>query len=562
MMENKIIKLDERISNMIAAGEVVTRPANALKEVIENSLDASSTKIEIDLLGNGLKEIKVIDNGHGMSEENLKSAFLRHATSKIKTEYDLAHIASLGFRGEAIPAIASVSKMTIKSRPIGKDGYLVSYEGGKLVKSTKAALNEGTEVIIKELFYNVPARLKFIKSPQTELSHLIEVCDEFILAYPEVSFRLRHDGKVLRQSFGNGNYQELFEKIFGKGSSTNMLSFEKDVQNVKIEAHLGSPDITRSRRNNIYLYLNGRAINNYILMNAVIEGYHTRLMVNRYPIGVVKITVDPVFVDVNVHPQKREVKLSNEYVIASLIRTAIREQFQTYKKPIFDSLEEIRQISGFDFEINELELDYEEIEKDIYKQEITKLPEFDYIGQYAGTYLLFQNEDGLYLIDQHAAAERIRYEYYYEKLGEKSPQKGLLFPLSFQFRPTVMDIIDSHIEEIKKLGLKLKKENDNYLLTEMPTWLDDDDAYLLVENVVESLEKYQEVNLKDLRDNLSKSIACKTAIKANKALSKDEVHHLIEQLRDTLNPYYCPHGRPVLLFFSLYEIEKMFKRIV
>lgn len=561
-MGNKIIRLDERISNMIAAGEVVSRPANALKEIIENAIDANANKIEIDLINNGLKEIKVIDNGFGMSKTDLKTAFLRHATSKIKTEFDLSHIDSLGFRGEAIPAIASVSKMTIKSRLKGEDGYLVTYEGGKLTKSESSALNEGTEVIINDLFYNVPARLKFVKSPQTELSHLIEVVDEFILAYPNISFRLKHEDKIIRQSFGTDNYEELFELVYGKGSSKNMLSFKKEIQNIKIEFILGSPDITRARRNNIYIFLNGRAINNFVLINAVIEGYHTRLMVNRYPIGAVKITVDPIFVDVNVHPQKREVKLSNLYVVASLIRTSIKEQFGEYKKSIIDSLENVRQISGFDFKINELDLNYEEIKKDIYQEELTKLPDFDYIGQLSGTYLLFQNEKGLYLIDQHAAAERVRYEYYYESLGKKSPLKGLLFPLLFEFRPKQTEIISSNLTEFKKIGLTLVKQNSSFELLEMPTWLDDDDAYLFVENVVESLEKYGEVNLKDLRDNLSKSIACKGAIKANNPLKKEEVYHLMDSLRKTNNPYYCPHGRPVLLFFSLYEIEKMFKRIV
>lgn len=561
-MVNKIIKLDERISNMIAAGEVVSRPANALKEIIENAIDAQATKIEIDLINNGLKEIKVIDNGFGMNKTDLKNAFLRHATSKIKTEFDLAHIESLGFRGEAIPAIASVSKMTIKSRVKNEDGYSVAFEGGKFTKSESAALNEGTEVIINDLFYNVPARLKFVKSPQTELSHLIEVVDEFILAYPNISFRLKHENKLIKQSFGTGDYEELFELVYGKGSNKNILIFNKDIENIKIEFILGSPDFTRARRNNIYIYLNGRAINNFVLTNAVIEGYHTRLMVNRYPIGVVKITVDPVFVDVNVHPQKREVKLANLYVIASLIRTSIKEQFSQYKKPITDSLENIRQISGFDFQVNELDLNYEEIKKDVYSEEVEKLPDFDYIGQFFGTYLLFQNEKGLYLIDQHAAAERVRYEYYYESLGTKAPLKGLLFPLNFEFRPTETEIIMSNLKELKKLGLTLVKEESGFNLTEMPVWLKDDDAYLFVENVITSLEKYKEINLKDLRDNLSKSIACKGAIKANEPLNKEEVYHLMANLRKTKNPYYCPHGRPVTLFFSLYEIEKMFKRIV
>ncbi|NLN50149.1 MAG: DNA mismatch repair endonuclease MutL [Acholeplasmataceae bacterium] len=558
-----IIKLEERISNMIAAGEVVTRPANALKEVIENALDAKATKINIDLLGNGLKQIKVIDNGQGMDELNLKRAFSRHATSKIKTEYDLGHILTLGFRGEAIPAIAAVSKLTIKSKPKNKVGSMVVYEGGKFISQEKAALNEGTEVIISELFYNVPARLKFIKNPETELSHLIEVCEEFMLSYPKVSFKLTHEGRTLRQSFGDGDYETLFEHIFGTSTSKNMLKIKEKIHDIEIEAYLGSPDITRARRNNIYLFLNGRTINNFVLTNAVVEGYHTRLMVNRYPIGVVKIKLDTSFVDVNVHPQKREVKISNEYVLASLIRTTIRNKFKTEKKEFTDSLESYKQISGFEYVIEDLSLEYEkEAEKPFY-EESEKLPYLEYIGQFAGTYLLLQNELGLYLIDQHAAAERIRYEYYYEKLGQKPQIKPLLFPLDFEFRPTQEAIINKHLEDFNEIGLKLEASGpQSFYLTEMPIWLADDDAYLFTENIIEALFKYGKIDLKDLRDNLSKSIACKGAIKANEPLSKEEINQLIFDLRKTKNPYYCPHGRPVILFFSHQKIERLFKRIV
>ncbi len=559
-----IEKLSERISNMIAAGEVVTRPANALKEIIENALDAKATIINIDLLGNGLKQIQVVDNGIGMDEANLKKAFLRHATSKIKNEYDLAHIFTLGFRGEAIPAIAAVSKMTIKSKTKTSLGSQVVYHGGDFVSQGAVAVNQGTVVIIKDLFYNVPARLKFIKSPQTELSHLIEVCEEFMLAYPDVSFKLTHEGKTLRQSLGDSDYIGLFEHIFGKNASANMLVIEEKTHDIKINAYLVSPEVTRASKKNIYIYLNNRVIKNYVLTNALIEGYHTRLMTNRYPIAVVKITIDPILVDVNVHPQKREVKIANEYFIASLIRNLVRLKFSKAKMEFKETAQSYTQISGFDYIINELELDYKEIKKQNLKkaEQLEKLPYFEFIGQFAGTYLLFQNDQGLYLIDQHAAAERIRYEIYYEKLGEAPIVKGLLIPFDLELRPVQESIVGKHLKEFEKIGIYLKQVKSRFQVTQIPIWLNDDDINLFVETVIDSLEKYKAVNLKDLRDSLAKSIACKGAIKANEALSLDEVNHLIAELRKTENPYFCPHGRPVSVFFSHYQIEKLFKRVV
>ena len=555
-----IHKLDERISNMIAAGEVVTRPASALKELLENAIDAKATKIDIDLIGSGLKEMRVIDNGSGMSPEDVKLAFFRHATSKIKTEYDLNHIMSLGFRGEAIPAIASVSKMTIKSKMKDSSGYEVSYEGGRFKEEKPSALNTGTEVIVEDLFYNVPARLKHIRSPQTELSYLREVVDEMMLSHPNIAFKLTHENRILRQSFGTGNQQDVIQIIYGTDAAKDLLSSKFSKDDINITLSLVTPKITKTRKNDIHIILNGRIIKNYVLINSVIEGYHTHLMTQRYPISVVRIDIDPSLIDVNIHPQKREVKISNEYLLASLIRSHIRSVLVEKPKATYRDNTSYEQISSFDYVIEELKLNYE-AEK---PQEIsTTLPYFEYIGQFSGTYLLFQNEEGLYMIDQHAAAERIRYEVYYEKLGKKTALKPLLFPMLVEYRPTEEAIIERHLKDFESIGLILEKAGPTgYFLKEMPVWLDDEDAEGLIEEAVISLEHYGTLNLSDLRDNLSKSIACKGAIKANKPLNKDEVLHLMDELRKTKNPHFCPHGRPVMIFYSHYEIEKMFKRIV
>lgn len=555
-----IHKLDERISNMIAAGEVVTRPASALKELLENAIDANATKIDINLTGSGLKEIRVIDNGSGMSAEDVKLAFFRHATSKIKTEYDLNHILSLGFRGEAIPAIASVSKMTIKSKRVDTTGYEVSYEGGRFQEEKASALNTGTEVVVEDLFYNVPARLKHIRSPQTELSYLKEVVDEMMISHPNIAFKLTHENRILRQSFGTGSDQDIIQIVYGSDAAKDLLTSKLSKDDINITLSLVNPHITKPRKNDIHVILNGRIIKNFVLMNSVIEGYHTHLMTQRYPISVVRIDIDPSLIDVNIHPQKREVKISNEYLLASLIRSHIRNMLSEKPKTKSYETTSYEQLSSFDYVIEELKLNYEALKP----QELPKLlPYFEYIGQFSGTYLLFQNDEGLYMIDQHAAAERIRYEVYYEKLGKKHALKPLLFPMLLEFKPTEEAVIERHLKDFESIGLVLEKAGPTgYFLKEMPIWLEDEDVVGLIEEAVISLEHYGELKLSDLRDNLSKSIACKGAIKANKPLNKDEVNHLIDELRQTNNPYFCPHGRPVVVFHSHYEIEKMFKRIV
>lgn len=580
----KIIKLDERLSNMIAAGEVVTRPASALKEMIENAIDAKATKIEIHVKGFGLKEIKVVDNGTGMDSADIHLAFFRHATSKIKNEYDLSHIKSLGFRGEAIPAIASVSKLTIKSKLIDEPGYYVAYEGGKLTSEGSSALNNGTEIIVKDLFYNVPARLKYIKSPQTELSYISEVVDEAMLSNPGVGFMLSHDEKIIKQSYGDSNYQNLFSNIHGKEVARTMEHATLTENDIRIDAYLASPTYNKARKKDIIIIINGRIIKNYLLVNAVVEGYHTYIMVNRFPIAVIDIQIDASLIDVNVHPQKREIKLSNEYVIAKMIRKIVNQSLTKQPRVIEDVLRETKQenykqLSGFEQvaktmtqpEFSDANLfvsesknfePYISNEKPFFVQK--GIPEFDYIGAYAGTYLLFQNDEGLYLIDQHAAAERIRYEIYYKKLGEQNqPTKQLLVPYLLEFRPLEKTIVENYMALFKTHGILLEPFGFNgYNLREIPVWLEDKDIYYMIYGMIEELNNYKQIDLSKLRDQLAKDISCKGAIKANKALNQDEVDHLIKGLRACENPYFCPHGRPIIISFSQYEIEKKFKRIV
>lgn len=568
-----IIKLDERLSNMIAAGEVVTRPASALKELIENAIDAKSTKIEIHLKNHGLEEIRVLDNGIGMDKTDLHLAFLRHATSKIKNEFDLAHIVSLGFRGEAVPAIASVSKMVISSKTVDSDPYYVSYEGGTFVQEGYVSLNQGTEVKVKDLFYNVPARLKYIKSPQTELAYMLEVIDEMILSNPKIAFIVTHDNKIVRTTSGKNDYTEIFNDLYGVDVAKALKHHEIEKNDIRIHACVVSPQITRARKNDVVISVNGRTIQNYTLVNSVIEGYHTHLMTGRYPIAFIDIKMDVALLDVNVHPQKKEIKFSNEYVVANLIRTCVSEAFSRQKETIPDVLKEASKTikyTGFELWESGLDLTVEpksdikvEETQTLDKNAFKKLPQMSYIGAYAGTYLIFQNPTGLYLVDQHAAAERIRYEKIYERLGAiKSERKQLLTPIAYTFRPTEIDIIDQNQALIGSYGLVFEPFQGSHVLRELPIWLEEKDIDFMVYGLIEQLRQYQSIDLKKLRDQLAKDIACKGAIKANKPLSMLEIDHLMQSLSACENPYYCPHGRPILISFTQYEIEKLFKRII
>ncbi len=552
-----IIKLSDKVANRIAAGEVVTRPNSVLKELLENAVDSGATEIIVDLKESGMEEIKVIDNGSGISKEDLPIAFFRHATSKIKSEYDLDYIKTLGFRGEAIPAIASVSKMTIKSND-GNTSSEVYYEGGNYISSNSTAMNKGTIVSVRELFYNVPARLKQIKNMQLELAYLTKTCDAFIVSNPHISFKIYHNNKLLKQSFGNSDYQSIFYNLFGKGLSENITVIDSQKDNIKIKAYLGDPKYTKSRKDDIYIILNGRLINNYRLINALIDGYSTRIMSQRYPLAVVFIEIDISLVDVNIHPQKKEVKVTNEYHIANLIKEEVRKAFVKKQIPIERQI--FTPITTEEYLINELNLEFD---SEKLTEEIKVFPEFDYIGQFSGTYLLFQNEKGLYLIDQHAAEERIRYERYYEKLGKKSLVKNLLIPYLINLTHEEELILKTNLKEVNELGFEFEEAGLRGLfLKSLPIWLEDKDIEDFIQMMILSLEKYQKLNLSDLRDNLSKSIACKGAIKANESLSNDEVYQLINDLKITQNPYYCPHGRPVIVFYSTYEVEKWFKRVV
>lgn len=558
-----IKQMDSRLANMIAAGEVVDRPSSIVKELVENAIDAKATSITIEIENVGMNKITVTDNGTGMDFTDAHLAFERHATSKIKNEYDLSHIYTLGFRGEALAAIQAVSKVSLKTKMEDQEGIEVIYHGGHFIEDKKATLNTGTVITVTDLFYNTPARFKYIKSEQAEKYAIIDIFDRLALANPDVRFKLIMDEKIVKETFGKNDFYQLIDQIYGSKMTKDMIVFNQTFQNIDITGYLVSPKITRSRKKDISIFVNHRYIKNYKLIQSVIDGYHGFLMTNKYPIALIHLTMDPQLLDVNVHPQKYEVKFVNELLLAYQIEQYIRGALEQKTHQIPERYEEIKkvkqetyEVQHLDFELNETDANEQPKHDEIPEQ---KIPSFDYIGIFSGTYLLFQNQDGLFLVDQHAAQERIRYEHYFDKLGKPNAhQRQLLISYELDLTHSDLDILEQYQSVFKSFQFDIK---DKHVIG-LPTWLREKEIDLAIEEMITQLEDHGKVDLKILRDHLAKDISCKGSIKANQHISKPEVEQLMKDLRTCKNPYTCPHGRPTIIKLSHYDVERMFKRVV
>ncbi|MBA2876577.1 DNA mismatch repair endonuclease MutL [Thermaerobacillus caldiproteolyticus] len=605
----KIRKLDDHLSNKIAAGEVVERPASVVKELVENAIDAGSTVIEVELEEAGLARIRVIDNGEGMEEEDCLVAFERHATSKIKDEHDLFRIRTLGFRGEALPSIASVSEVEMKTSTGHGPGTLVVLKGGQLIKHERTNSRKGTDITVSHLFFNTPARLKYMKTVHTELGHVTDVVNRLALAHPDISFRLRHHGKQLLYTNGNGDVRQVLAAIYGMDIAKSMIPLHAESLDFTIDGYISLPEVTRASRNYISTIINGRYVRNIPLMKAIESGYHTLLPIGRYPIAFLSIRMDPILVDVNVHPAKLEVRFSKEAELNELVETAIRQAFQSRtlipamtlhrpekpkeklkaeqptftfehvvkepavpttvvpilpdeKEPDFSAVEE-------DYETEQEQMDYddtasvhEQIEEE--KKIEDRIPPLYPIGQMHGTYILAQNEHGLYIIDQHAAQERIKYEYFREKVGEVTNEvQELLVPLTFQYPTDEYVLIDAHREELAQCGVFLEPFGHNtFIVRSHPQWFPKGEEAEIIEEMIQQVVTMKKVDIKQLREKAAILMSCKKSIKANHHLRNDEIFALLESLRKTSDPFTCPHGRPIIIHFSTYELEKMFKRVM
>lgn len=625
----KVIQLSDELSNKIAAGEVVERPASVVKELVENAIDADSTVIEIDIEEAGLASIRVLDNGEGMENEDCKRAFRRHATSKIKDENDLFRVRTLGFRGEALPSIASVSHLEITTSTGEGAGTKLVLQGGNIISESRSSSRKGTEIVVSNLFFNTPARLKYMKTVHTELGNITDVVNRIALAHPEVSIRLRHHGKNLLQTNGNGDVRHVLAAIYGTAVAKKMLPLHVSSLDFEVKGYIALPEITRASRNYMSSVVNGRYIKNFPLVKAVHEGYHTLLPIGRHPITFIEITMDPILVDVNVHPSKLEVRLSKETELHDLIRDGIKDvfkqqqlipsaqlpkksapvikneqQFITFdekpperkvpekshassyspmklssvvKEPVdaeeelpplqFDAppiVDQEQTIEVSDVSAEEPETFEQECHEEQQQPASERVPIMYPIGQMHGTYILAQNENGLYIIDQHAAQERIKYEYFREKVGEVEPEvQDMIVPLTFHYSTNEALIIEQHKQELESVGVFLESFGSNsYIVRCHPAWFPKGEEAELIEEIIQQVLDSKNIDIKKLREEAAIMMSCKGSIKANRHLRNDEIKALLDDLRSTSDPFTCPHGRPIIIHHSTYEMEKMFKRVM
>ena len=600
----KIMQLSEHVANMIAAGEVVEGPLSVVKELVENAIDAGATNIGIHLTESGISKIEIVDNGCGMDASDAVMAFNRHATSKIKSAYDLASINTLGFRGEALPSIASVSHLElITKESAAEEGVKVVLKAGKLVAQETVATNNGTRIIVSNLFYNTPARLKYLKSPNVILAQICELVDKLALSNRKIRFTLTNNNQTLLSTLGVDDVVGLFGIIYGTNIAKNLITSTKEYDGVKVKVTSTNPTITRSRKNDITLSVNGRYVKSTIVTNAVCDAYKNYVAPLRYPICLVEIEIDSLLIDVNVHPQKMDVKFSTEQNVYNLVKEALIDAIRsiqiiptaTIAKPVVERVEPLNfdeylkldeepqkeGVSQTTIELHEVvEEKYTTAEEVVPEKPINNydpesievvcvprkksLPYLEYIGQLAGTYLLFQNEEGLFLVDQHAAQERINYEYYLDVLSNPPKESiPLLIPFNLELKKEEALTIINHIKDLENVGLILESSGINsFFVREIPVWIKADNPEVMIEKIIYFLLERNEFNLTVLRDSLAKQMACKASIKANEYVSSEGVSTLLRDLDKCENPYNCPHGRPVFVKITHYEIEKMFKRVV
>lgn len=585
---NKIKIMNEDLSNKIAAGEVVERCANVVKELIENSIDADSKNIVVELINSGLKEIKIIDDGNGMNEEDALCAFKRHATSKIYKLEDLFFINTLGFRGEALPSIASVSKVLLKTSD-GVSGTQIEINGGELISKNTCELRKGTIISVKDLFYNTPARLKYLKSEITELSYITSFIEKLALSYPNISFVLKNNDNILVNTSGSGNLLKVIHELYGANVSKNMVSINASSDDYDISGYICKPSVLKSNRNYMITIVNGRVVKNTEVNRAINDAYHTYKPDIKFPIVVIKIDTDPTLIDVNIHPTKQDIKFSKIDILLDLITKTIKDTLYNnlllpkvevkkeiqYEIPIkYDYIKEEESefvIEDIPLMINDdlneseekeqIQMDFKVDEKN---EEIKKIEMYP-CGLVMGTYIVAQNEGNMFLIDQHAAQERINYEKILKALrSDEIKVIDLLIPISIELSPSDYLKFNESKNILINLGFKIDDFGINTIIIKAhPTWLitgyEEENIRRIIDFILEMPKDFDPVRF---NDSVAATCACKMSVKGNTSITMEDAESIINQLILCDNPYNCPHGRPTIITFTRYELERLFKRVM
>lgn len=585
----KIQVMDEILANKIAAGEVVERCSSVVKELVENSIDAESTEIKIELIDAGTREIKVTDNGVGMEQEDAITCFARHATSKIHDENDLFHIATLGFRGEALASIASVSKVELRTST-GEVGTVVKINGGVMESVTRGDARQGTVMCIQNLFYNTPARLKHLKSLYTELASITDYVNKIALSHTNIKFILRNNDNVILNTDGTGNLLKTIKDIYGVSIARKMVAITGSNPDYQVEGYMSLPEIHRSNRNAMVTLVNGRVVRNAELNRAINDAYHSYKPDNRYPMVVLDITVDPSLVDVNIHPTKMDIKFSKLEELTTLITDMIHQTLDhktliphitepvvVRKEDPKPRYEEIK--LDFDQTIYEDRAEYmsineslitpekEQANESLFTEEVVdkkeRMPKLYPVGIVHGTYIICQNDLGMYMIDQHAAKERINYEKYKKELGHPSDHAiSLMFPITIELPSNEFIILKENFARLRSLKFEIEEFGMNSIIIKAhPVWLPKDYEEQAIRKIIEVIISCEKnFSIEKFNEKIATILSCKMAIKANQFITMEEASALLEDLRNCDNPFHCPHGRPTTIFYSNYDIEKLFKR--
>ena len=580
---SKIKVMDELLANKIAAGEVIEKLASIVKELVENSIDAKSTNIKVNLINSGMDLIEVIDDGEGMDKIDAKECFLRHATSKLYKEDDLYFIDTLGFRGEALASIASVSEIELNTCNEEESTY-VHIKGGKILEVKPTIERKGTSIKVSNVFYNTPARLKYLKSENSELASIINFIEKLSLSEINISFCLTNNNKVIVKTSGSGNLLKTIHEIYGLNISSNCLEFKNSNNDFEIYGYACKPHILKSNRNHLITFINNRVIKNNDINNAINDAYYTYKPDGKFPIVILNIIVDPTIVDVNIHPTKQDVKISKIDDLKNLITNTIKNVLYNNLlliNPLEDNKEKEDNLNVIQNNSKEINYDINNIynniseekpkqyfmdfeDKKIIKNEELKSLKLYPVGLALGTYIIAENEDGIYLLDQHAAYERINYERYMKALKNKDIHKvGMLIPITIEFSASEFEIIKQKLEVLSNIGIDAEIFGINTLIIKThPSYLKEGYEEEGVRKIIDIVICENNFDNVKFEEKVAITLACKMSIKANHHISMEEISYILDNLVKCDNPYNCPHGRPTIIKFSIYDLEKMFKRVM
>ena len=583
---SKIHVMSEALANKISAGEVVERCSSIVKELVENSIDAKASEIKIELVKGGLESIKVTDNGVGMDREDATLAFSRHATSKLIRDDDLFFIDTMGFRGEALPSIASVAEVELKTSD-GEDSTYVHIKGGEILENTSGDLRVGTSITVKNLFYNTPARLKYLKAENTEAYNSISLIEKLALAHPQIKFTLINNQKIVVRTTGSNVLLKTIHEIYGLNVSNKMLEFKNGNNDFDIYGYICKPEVLRSNRNDFNTFVNDRVIRNSEINKVINDAYYTYKPDGKYPIVVLKINTDPTLVDVNIHPTKQDVKISKMQELYDLIYTTIKDTlYQNLLIPnalkeesvniIKDSViadivssmtkreDPVQTELNFQVEVKENKKEVSAQEELVVNKEMKSLVLYP-VGLALGTYIIAENDEGIYMIDQHAAQERVNYERYLHALRKKEVTTTyLLIPITIELSASDFLVLKENLSVLTNIGFIIEEFGVNtFVVKGHPTWIledyEEESIRKIIDLVISIQDKFDPVKF---NDQMAKTLACKMSIKANMRISHEAQEELLNELVLCDNPYNCPHGRPTIIKFSIYDLERMFKRVM